>query len=58
MRRLPQLYRLGNASRGSRCWLMALNLLEGFDLSRIPYQAGERYHLQIEVMKLAFADAG
>jgi gamma-glutamyltranspeptidase/glutathione hydrolase len=36
--------------------LMALNLLEGFELGRISYDAGERYHLQIEAMKLAFAD--
>ncbi len=36
--------------------LMALNILEGFELGRIPYDAGERYHLQIEAMKLAFAD--
>ncbi|MCF2970000.1 gamma-glutamyltransferase family protein [Synechococcus sp. Nb3U1] len=36
--------------------LMALNLLEGFELSRIPYHSSERYHLQIEAMKLAFAD--
>ncbi len=38
--------------------LMALNLLEGFELGQIPYEAGERYHLQIEAMKLAFADVG
>ncbi|MBW4579855.1 MAG: gamma-glutamyltransferase family protein [Tildeniella nuda ZEHNDER 1965/U140] len=37
--------------------LMALNLLEGFDLSRYPRESPEVYHWQIEAMKLAFADA-
>lgn len=37
--------------------LMALNILEGFDLSRYPRDAVEVYHWQIEAMKLAFADA-
>ncbi|MBD2034436.1 gamma-glutamyltransferase family protein [Leptolyngbya sp. FACHB-321] len=37
--------------------LMALNLLEGFDLSRYPRESTEVYHWQIEAMKLAFADA-
>ena len=37
--------------------LIALNLLKGFDLE--PQRENERnYHLQIEAMKLAFADAG
>lgn len=36
--------------------LMALNILERFDLSQYPHQSGERYHLQIEAMKLACAD--
>jgi gamma-glutamyltranspeptidase/glutathione hydrolase len=36
--------------------LMALNILEGFDLSRYPRESVESYHLQIEAMKLAFAD--
>ena len=35
---------------------MALNLLEGFDLSRYPRESTEVYHWQIEAMKLAFAD--
>lgn len=36
--------------------LMALNILEGFDLSRYSRDSKESYHLQIEAMKLAFAD--
>lgn len=36
--------------------LIALNLLEGFDLKSIPYNSEQRYHWQIEAMKLAFAD--
>lgn len=37
--------------------LMALNILEGFDLARYPRDSVESFHLQIEAMKLAFADA-
>lgn len=37
--------------------LMALNILEGFDLSRYPRDSVESFHLQIEAMKLGFADA-
>lgn len=37
--------------------LIALNILEGFDLSQYPRDSVESYHLQIEAMKLAFADA-
>lgn len=37
--------------------LIALNLLEGFDLGRLPRESADAYHLQIEAMKLAFADA-
>lgn len=37
--------------------LMALNILEGFDLGRQPRESADAYHLQIEAMKLAFADA-
>jgi gamma-glutamyltranspeptidase / glutathione hydrolase len=37
--------------------LMALNILEGFDLDRYPRESVESYHWQIEAMKLAFADA-
>src|SRR4028119_820056 len=36
--------------------LMALNILEGFDISHYPRESVESYHLQIEAMKLAFAD--
>jgi gamma-glutamyltranspeptidase / glutathione hydrolase len=36
--------------------LMALDILEGFDLGRYPRESVESYHLQIEAMKLAFAD--
>jgi gamma-glutamyltranspeptidase/glutathione hydrolase len=36
--------------------LIALNILSGFDLSRIPRESTQSYHLQIEAMKLAFAD--
>ena len=37
--------------------LIGLNILEGFDLSQYPRDSVESYHLQIEAMKLAFADA-
>lgn len=37
--------------------LMALGTLENFDLSRHPRDSDASYHLQIEAMKLAFADA-
>jgi gamma-glutamyltranspeptidase/glutathione hydrolase len=37
--------------------LMALNLLEGYDLARLGRDSIEAHHLQIEAMKLAFADA-
>ena len=36
--------------------LIALNILEGFDLAKYPRESVESYHLQIEAMKLAFAD--
>lgn len=36
--------------------LMALNILEGFNISQYPRESVESYHLQIEAMKLAFAD--
>lgn len=36
--------------------LTALNILEGFDLAAHPRDSVESYHLQIEAMKLAFAD--
>lgn len=36
--------------------LMALNILEGFDLSRYPRESATSFHWQIEAMKLAFVD--
>lgn len=53
--------------RGMRVWecppngqglaaLMALNLLEGFDLASLPPLSTQRLHLLIEAMRLAFAD--
>ncbi len=36
--------------------LMALNILEGIELSRYPRESVESIHWQIEAMKLAFAD--
>ncbi len=36
--------------------LVALNILEGFNLARWPRDSAESYHLQLEAMKLAFAD--
>ena len=37
--------------------LIALNILEGFDLSSLPFLSTERLHLMIESMRLAFADS-
>jgi gamma-glutamyltranspeptidase/glutathione hydrolase len=37
--------------------LMAMNIVEGFDLSRYPRESVDSFHWQIEAMKLAFADA-
>ena len=37
--------------------LIALNIVEGFDLSENEPQSAQRYHLLIEAMRLAFADA-
>ncbi len=37
--------------------LIALNLLEGFDLASLAALSTERLHLMIEAMRLAFADA-
>ncbi len=36
--------------------LLALNLLEGYDLSSMPPLSSQRLHLLIEAMRLAFAD--
>ena len=38
--------------------LIALNILEGFDLASSSLLSTERLHLMIEAMRLAFADAG
>ncbi|HQO98289.1 MAG TPA: gamma-glutamyltransferase family protein [Anaerolineaceae bacterium] len=56
------------AYRGMRVWecppngqglaaLLALAILRGFDLQSLPALSPERMHLQIEAMRLAFADA-
>lgn len=37
--------------------LIALNILEGFDIDRYPHLSRHRLHLVIEALKLAFADA-
>jgi gamma-glutamyltranspeptidase/glutathione hydrolase len=37
--------------------LIALNILEGFDIGQNPRESVESYHVQLEAMKLAFADA-
>jgi gamma-glutamyltranspeptidase/glutathione hydrolase len=53
--------------RGLRVWecapngqgitaLLALNILEGFDLARLDPLGVDRWHLMIEAMRLAFAD--
>lgn len=36
--------------------LLALNILEGFDLSKLSQEPAHYYHTMIEAMKLAFAD--
>ncbi len=54
--------------RGWRIWecppngqgltaLIALNILEGFDLTELPPLSAQRLHLEIEALRLAFADA-
>src|SRR4029077_8106650 len=35
---------------------IALGILEGFDLAALPVDSADSLHLQIEAMKLAFAD--
>jgi gamma-glutamyltranspeptidase / glutathione hydrolase len=35
---------------------MALGILEGFDVSALPVDSADSLHLQLEAMKLAFAD--
>ena len=36
--------------------LLALNILEGYELSQFPRDSVESFHVQLEAMKLAFAD--
>ena len=36
--------------------LLALNVLEGFDVGAIPPESAQRWHLLIESMRVAFAD--
>jgi gamma-glutamyltranspeptidase/glutathione hydrolase len=59
---------IGTSYRGYDVWeippsgqgitaLIALNILEGFALDQLPRDSVESYHLQIEAIKLAFADA-
>jgi gamma-glutamyltranspeptidase/glutathione hydrolase len=58
---------ISTAYRGFRVWecppngqglaaLLALNMLEGFDLASLPPLSSQRLHLMIEAMRLAFAD--
>lgn len=37
--------------------LLALNILDGFEISDLPPLSAERIHLEIEALRLAFADA-
>lgn len=59
---------IGTSYRGYEVWeippngqglaaLIALNILEGFDMASIARDSALSYHLQIEAMKLAYADA-
>lgn len=59
---------LSTLYRGLRIWecppngqglaaLLALGILDGFDLRSMPALSPERLHLEIEAMRLAFADA-
>ena len=59
---------LSTTYRGMRIWecppngqgltaLLALNILEGFNLALLPTLSAERLHLEIEALRLAFADA-
>jgi len=58
---------IGIDYRGVRVWecppngqgiaaLLALNVLEGFDVGAIPSESAQRWHLLIESMRVAFAD--
>ena len=59
---------IGTSYRGYDVWeippngqglaaLIALNILEGYDLARFGRDSAQAYHLELEAMKLAFADA-
>jgi gamma-glutamyltranspeptidase/glutathione hydrolase len=59
---------IGTSYRGYEVWeippsgqglaaLIALNILEEFDLASLGRESVEAYHLQIEALKLAYADA-
>lgn len=59
---------ISTSYRGWRIWecppngqgltaLIALNILEGFDLSDFPSLSAQRLHLEIEALRLAFADS-
>ena len=37
-------------------WAMALNMLEGFPLAKLPLHSPEHLHLLLEITKLAYAD--
>ena len=50
-----QVYQLPPATQGIAA-LQILNLLEGFDFSRIPEGGADYYHVIVEAVKLAFAD--
>jgi gamma-glutamyltranspeptidase/glutathione hydrolase len=41
--------------QGIAC-LLALNILEGFDVASIPAESAQRWHLLIETMRVAFSD--
>jgi gamma-glutamyltranspeptidase/glutathione hydrolase len=58
---------ISSTYRGVRLWecppngqglaaLLALNLLEGYELDSMPAHSSQRLHLMIEAMRLAFAD--
>ncbi len=59
---------ISTSYRGWRIWecppngqgltaLIALNILEGFDLADFPSLSAQRLHLEIEALRLAFADS-
>lgn len=50
-----ELVEIGPSGQGIGA-LMALGMLDSLDLSRVPVDSAQMLHLQIEAMKLAFAD--